>query len=148
MNIIIRKTKGTDAKSIYDILNKTWLVTYPNSEAGITLDDVKAFLEDKLKDKNLESAAAQFDSPNENWLYLVAEDADTGQIVGTLTVGKPEEYNKLKSIYILPEYQGQGIGRMFWVKTLEFFDHSKDTISRSRRLQCTSNKILRVTRIH
>jgi ribosomal protein S18 acetylase RimI-like enzyme len=128
MNIIIRKTRGADTEEIYNLLRKTWLVIYPNKQVGITPEDVELFLQRITSPENLEIARSQFENPKPEWLFLVAEDQNIGRIVGTLTIGRLPEYNKLKSIYILPEYQGKGIGKMFWAKALEFFDNTKDTI--------------------
>jgi ribosomal protein S18 acetylase RimI-like enzyme len=36
--------------------------------------------------------------------------------------------NKLRTIYVLPEFQGKGIGKMLWEEAKKFSDSTKDTI--------------------
>ncbi len=39
-----------------------------------------------------------------------------------------EDYNQLKTIYVLPEFQGKGIGKMLYEEVVKFSDPEKDTI--------------------
>lgn len=39
--VTITTAKPEDARGIVEVLYKTWLDTYPNEEAGITVDDIE-----------------------------------------------------------------------------------------------------------
>lgn len=75
----------------------------------------------------------------EKWKKTIAENGkndifnfvakEANKIVGFCQVIKEKDYNELKIIYILPEHQGRGIGKMLAKKALSFLDTSKDTIT-------------------
>lgn len=41
-------------------------------------------------------------------------------------VVESENENRLQTIYVLPEYQGKGIGKMLWKQAQEFFNKNKN----------------------
>ena len=57
---------------------------------------------------------------------IVAKDGD--MVVGMATMVKNNNNNQLKAIYVLPEYQGKGIGNNMWEALKDFVDPTKDTI--------------------
>jgi ribosomal protein S18 acetylase RimI-like enzyme len=57
---------------------------------------------------------------------MVAKDG--ARVVGVCLFVERETCNQLQSIYVLPEYQGKGIGALFWKKCLAFLDPAKETI--------------------
>jgi len=120
-NITIQKSTSKDALEIGEVFYKTWLATYPNEEVGVTVDDV----EFKFKDRKSRDGS-KFDNIPENELFLTAKDGE--HVVGVCSLVKHEDKNELKAIYVLPEYQGKGIGKMFWNDALKFFDPKKDNI--------------------
>jgi ribosomal protein S18 acetylase RimI-like enzyme len=61
----------------------------------------------------------------ENENYFVAKV--NGKVVGFCFVTKNEERNQLSAIYILPEFQGKGLGKSLWESASSFIDTSKDT---------------------
>ena len=119
INITIQKATSKDAQEIGEVFYRTWLATYPNEEIGVTVDDVEFKFKDR-KDRD----GSKFDNLPENEIFLTAKDGD--HVVGVCDVIKHEDKNELKAIYVLPEYQGRGIGRMFWNEALKFFDSKKD----------------------
>ncbi len=56
----------------------------------------------------------------------MAKEGD--KIAGFCQIVKGKEYNELKIIYVLPEYQGKGIGKMLASKALSLLDPRKDII--------------------
>ena len=38
-----------------------------------------------------------------------------------------EEKNQLQMIYVLPEYQGKGIGKLLWNEVKKYLDKTKET---------------------
>ncbi|MEI6042703.1 MAG: GNAT family N-acetyltransferase [bacterium] len=120
-NITIQKATPVDVLGIGEVFYKTWLATYPNEEIGITTEDVEFRFKDR---KNRDGS--KFANIPDNELFLVAKEGDG--VVGVCDLIKHHEKNELKAIYILPEYQGRGIGKKFWNEALKFFDLKKDTI--------------------
>lgn len=115
-----------DAQGVQEVFYKTWLATYPNEEAGITIEDI----DDRVKRFNtkeqLQKQTEQFRNPPENELTLMAKDAD--KVIGVCIIGRHPEYNQLQAIYVLPEYHSKGVGRRLWEEGKKFLDPEKDTV--------------------
>jgi ribosomal protein S18 acetylase RimI-like enzyme len=109
-------------KAFYD----TWLDTYPDSQIGITTTDVEEIFKDSFTEQGLLRRNKYLLNLNSNQKFLVAKIQD--MVVGVLFLNIKDEYNQLQAIYVLPSYQGRGIGKMFWQSALEFFDPNKDII--------------------
>ena len=56
---------------------------------------------------------------------ILVASAD-GIIVGTSKLKKGAERNEMHTIYILPEFQGKGLGRALFAESLAWFDKNKD----------------------
>lgn len=124
--ITITKAKPDDTRDIQMVLYRTWLMTYPNKEIGITTEDIEVRFEERLSVENIEKRRQRMLNPSANEFFLVAKDDDV--IVGVCGLGIYDDRNELLAIYVLPEYQGKGIGRMFWNEALDFFDPEKRTV--------------------
>lgn len=118
--ITIQKAIPEEALEIGEIFFKTWLATYPNEKYGITVDDI----EDRWKDRK-KADGSRIRNMQDNEILLTAKG--DSKIVGVCRVIKHKEKNQLQAIYVLPEYQGKGIGKMFWEEARKFFDQTKDT---------------------
>lgn len=105
----IRDAGSADAAGIARVHVDTWRATY----RGIVPD---ARLDGMSHAASAERWAGELASPTEpGWFALVA--VDEGQVVGFATGGRERtghaEYRgEIGGIYILPEYQMQGIGRL------------------------------------
>lgn len=115
-NIKIRKAEITDSKGIATVKVKSWQKTYrgliPDSFLdSMSIQDYKEKIEKQLKENT--------EGKYHNLVFI--EDS---QIVGILTVGcntdgdLPKEYGQLYSIYLLPGYEGMGIGSKLLVEGL------------------------------
>ena len=115
-----------DFEKIQNVFYRTWLVTYPNKEHGISVDDI----EDRFKDRNAperrEKRRQDILTRNLNKRLLVAKDGDT--VVGVCRASKSESENRLNAIYVLPEYQGKGVGSRLWAEISSFFDQDKEVV--------------------
>ena len=118
--ITIQNAKPEDAIETGEVFYKTWLATYPNAEYGITVDDIKEIWKDR---KQADGSKIKNISKDES--FLTAKYGN--KIVGVCRLIKYPD-NELKAIYILPQYQRLGIGKMFWKQSLKFFDLKKDII--------------------
>ncbi len=125
INIKISLATQDDAQIINELRYKTWLVTYPNQELGITVDDIHDRFKNIFSEESIQKGKEKLKQTDER-LTLVAKQLD--KIVGFCSCAKSEEKNQLQAIYILPEYQGIGVGKQLWERSLDFFDTHKDTV--------------------
>lgn len=125
LKIEISPAAPEDARSIREVQYKTWLATYPNKEAGVTVDDIEDRYKDAFTDENIQKRQKRILDKTENENYFVAKI--DGKVVGFCFVTKNEGRNQLSAIYILPEFQGKGIGKSLWNSVSAFIYTSKDT---------------------
>src|SRR3989344_3200491 len=114
-----------DALGITNVFYKAWLATYPNKEKGVTVEDIEDSYKDEFSEEKIENLKELIRNLPENKKRLVAKIGDL--VVGACTVIRNEDYNHLRTLYVLPEFQNKGIGTKLWNKANEFFDPKKDT---------------------
>ncbi len=125
-NIRICDATPSDAEAIGNILHKTWLATYPNAEFGITVDDIEERFSRIVSEEGIRKRADDLMNLEDTASFLLAMDGD--EAVGLCATGINGDNNQLRTLYILPEYQKMGIGRMLWNEALKRFDDGKDII--------------------
>ena len=125
MQLSIEEAAPSDAETIQQVFYKTWLATYPNKEAGISVDDIEDRFKDRFTEQELEKRKKKMESMPPNEKHFVAKMA--GKVVGTCYAKRLDDRNQLQTIYVLPEYQGSGIGSALWKQAANFFDPTKDT---------------------
>lgn len=124
--ITITEAAPEDALGITTVLYKTWLETYPNEKIGITREDVEESYKDSFTEEKIKNQKENIANTPENQKRVVAKNGD--EVVGVATMVRNNENNQLRTIYVLPDYQGRGIGQMLWNEVKKFCDPSKDTI--------------------
>jgi len=124
--IEIMEAVQVDVPGIEEVLYRTWLATYPNEEFGITIDDIEDRFKNRMSKEILEKRKKYIASHSINELALVAKKA--GKVVGFCRVIRREDKNELLAIYVLPEHQGRGVGKLLWQRAKYFFDSGKNTI--------------------
>jgi GrpB-like predicted nucleotidyltransferase (UPF0157 family)/ribosomal protein S18 acetylase RimI-like enzyme len=122
--IVVDAPKPEDARDIQEVFYKTWLDTYPNEEAGITVEDIEDKYKDVFTDEAIQTRAEKITHPAEGQTMFVARDGS--KVVGFCRVIQEEDRSKLSTIYVLPEYQGKGVGRSLWNDAQNVLDKSKD----------------------
>lgn len=122
----IEKSSINDAKEIQEVRYQTWLKTYPNKKEGITAKDIKERFKNRFSQESIQKTKEKILDSSGKYLFLVAKEGD--KIISICELAKKDADNELQSIYVLPDYQGRGIGSMFWRKALEFFGREKDVI--------------------
>lgn len=127
IKIIVERAEPNDAEEIQNVFYKTWLATYPNNVPGVSAADVHEFYKDKLSTKGIEKYQKRIkeELELENQRFFVAR-VDK-KIVGVCLALRHREKNQLKAIYVLPEFQGMGIGYKLWNEVLKFIDEAVDT---------------------
>ena len=88
--ITIAKAEPNEYEEIDEVVRQTWLSTYVDDL--VTQEDVLTFLNGK----------GVYDG-----IYIAK---DENKIVGMIKIIEKDDHIYLKQLYILPEYQGQGIG--------------------------------------
>jgi ribosomal protein S18 acetylase RimI-like enzyme len=126
LNIKIVLATPEDATGIQEVFYKTWLDTYPNEECGITVDDIEYRYKDHFTDEALKKRAEKIANMPKDQTFLLAKDKD--KVVGVSRVVRHKDNNELQAIYVLPEYQGKGIGKLFWEEAKKHFDINKSII--------------------
>jgi len=108
MHLQIAEAGPDDVAGIAAVQKETWLVTYPNEEYGITVEDIQAkdFDSPERLAKRRESLEKQSQDIH-NWIVK-----DGQKIVGFCIAKKESENGRVQAIYVLPEYQGCGVGKM------------------------------------
>jgi len=110
-------------KQIGEVFDKTWLATYPNEEYGITVDDILDHIEKRHK-RMKESKVDTVKNPPPGQTLFIAKEGT--KVVGVCRLTVNNERNQLQAIYVLPEYQGKGVGKMLWLEMQKFADPKKD----------------------
>jgi ribosomal protein S18 acetylase RimI-like enzyme len=122
MAIEIRKAQPADAQTWCEVFKTTWLATYPNKQYNIIKEDI--LTKDFNSPEKVLRWRKSFADPGECHFYTVLVD---GKIVGCGIGRYMDDWNEVGAIYVLPKYQGQGIGRMIMTKNFELFDFNKIT---------------------
>lgn len=125
-DIQIKDALPEDAWGIRNVLYKAWLTTYPNKDLGITVEDIEDSYKDKFTEESIKNFQDKIASTPPNQKRLVAKIGD--KIVGATTMVRNDNDNQLRTIYILPEFQGQGIGTRLWEEIRKFADPGKKMI--------------------
>lgn len=112
VEIKITNAKPEDARGTTEVYYRTWLTTYPNEKIGLTVSHIENIFKDSFTEESLFKQADQIAHAPDNVTYLVAKDGE--KIIGACRIARSSESAQLKTLYVLPEYQGKGIGRLLW----------------------------------
>ncbi len=112
-----------DFDGVQNVWHKTWLATYPSSEVGVSIEDINKYFLNAFPPERIERLKSEVRKPKEGVFNYVAKI--NGKVVGHFVFILDEKCDQLESIYILPEYQGRGIGRLFWEKALKLVTKNK-----------------------
>jgi diamine N-acetyltransferase len=120
----IEDSTPDDVLGIRDVQKITWLDTYPNSDLGVTEKDVESYFDiDQAEEKRtLENLKKAYSDPNQHrWI------AKNGKkIVGFCAAFKGESAHRIAAIYILPLFQGEGLGKKLMKRALLWLGNKKD----------------------
>jgi len=111
-------------EEIQEVFYRAWLDTYPNEEAGITVDDVEDRFKDRKSEERLNKRRNDILNLDAHTKILVALHGE--KVVGICRAMRDHKENRLNAFYVLPEYQGKGVGTRLWNEVKGFFDQTKD----------------------
>lgn len=113
--ISIRQATPEDAEQVFKVRAETWLSTYPNKELGITTDMIRQKF--KNPEAGIEKTRRYLQDQTHTHTWVADDDGViAGFIVASIADGKQE----ILAAYILPEYQGNGIGSMLMQSALDW----------------------------
>lgn len=123
---IITLTKGVpqDAETLARIKLRIWLDTYQNEVLGITAKDI--YDKDFLCKQRVAKRAEHMQNDDGINYTLVARDGE--KIVGYGRAVRGDEHNEIVTLYILPEWQGNGIGTMLLQHLLDWLGADQDVV--------------------
>lgn len=115
----IRQATPNDSKGIAKVHVDSWRTTYKGIISDSYLDKLSYEQRTELWERNIA------DEGN----YIVVAENEDGQIIGFGTAATREENNvenssDLTSIYLLEEYQGEGIGKALFTALFRHFTQS------------------------
>lgn len=122
---ILRQTPE-DVEGATNVYYQAWLTTYPNEAAGVTREDIEDRFANSFSEEAMQRRRKYIENIGENELLLVAKE--NGKVIGVCGVLREDGINKLRTIYVLPEYQGKGIGSRMWEEAKKFLDKQNDTV--------------------
>jgi len=112
MEIKIRDIRPEDILQTTRLYHDTWIDTYPNEKLGITREAVDKSFEGVYTEDTQKKRTDRVRNLPANEKYIVAESGD--KIVGTCRIVRHNDYGQLKTIYVLPDFQGRGVGKALW----------------------------------
>lgn len=124
--LIIRNISPNDVKIVDQIYYSNWLTVYPNEFFGITKDDIHEIYKDIESESEITRMQNYIRSLPGRVKYLMAEK--DGVVVGLCRSNVFGDFNELQAMYIMPEFQRQGIGKKLWEASLKFYNINNPTI--------------------
>jgi ribosomal protein S18 acetylase RimI-like enzyme len=119
MTIVLRDATPDDHDGIRTVQRRTWLATYPNAALGITSADVEAVFDDPTEEarQQREERWRGINATPLAHLWVAESDAE---IVGMCLARKHDQKYHVQALYVLPEYQRQGIGKRLLQAALDW----------------------------
>lgn len=111
-----------DAEGIFEVLHRTWLVTYINEEYDITVEVFEKKFQNreeqlkKIQGRIIEWKLPTFVVKNESG-KVIAFNSPKYEIVEN----SDQKLQSLGGLYVLKEYQGNGIGKLLLKNNIEFW---------------------------
>jgi ribosomal protein S18 acetylase RimI-like enzyme len=124
MKIVVSKARPEDARGINNVLYKTWLDTYPNKKYKILAEDIKYMYKGKFSKEAIKEKSKKLASRKKGVHTFIAKYDN--KVIGMCGISI-EKFNRLGTIYVLPKYQGKGIGKLLWNEAKKKFDPKKAT---------------------
>lgn len=125
--VIIDRAVPADAEAVVELLRQTWFDTYPNTEAGITYEDIRRRVEGEKGEhipQNIERWRSNIVTTDNSRAVYIARIGD--EVVGMVAPSFVDGRRRVGALYVLPEVQGKGIGGKLMRKMLEWHGADND----------------------
>lgn len=123
MDIEVRDATVEDVEQIRHVLKTTWLATYPNEELGITKEDIEQRFNDSTPEarERLTKWKQNINTKPDQHEWVVKSG---DQVIGWCLARKGGE-NHIQTLYVLPEFQGKGVGGRLLTAALDWIGKGK-----------------------
>lgn len=113
-DVQIGEVQSEDIKDVLEIQKITWLATYVNEEYNITKADIESKdFNSPIRIKSWQDRLLTDKKLSNFWIAKV-----NSKIVAFCIAKRETDKNKLVAIYVLPNYQGLGLGKKLIEKAL------------------------------
>ncbi len=127
--IEIERAVPADAEVICDIRDRAWIEAYPNTELGITAEDIKLNAQGRNGEflpRRIAYLKDELAKDDGTGLTTFVAKAD-GKVVGYIDPRIDEQNRRrIGAIYVSPEAQGMGIGGKLMAKVLDLYGRDQD----------------------
>lgn len=117
----VGEARPEDTVGIAHVRKETWLATYPNEEAGVTVEDVLS--KDFESEQEISHWKKAIENPASTRKIFVAKDHEV--VIGYSQGKKGESRNECWGLFVLPDYHGKGIGRELMQKVVDWLGDEK-----------------------
>ncbi|MFC1644989.1 GNAT family N-acetyltransferase [Patescibacteria group bacterium] len=118
----VRLATTNDAEGIFEVQKSTWLDSYPSKENNVDhMDILEEFSNERDGILNISKSIENYDENNCGWVVEKGRE-----IVGFSATYEKDGRIFVGAVYVLPEYQGQGIGRVLLEKILDFHSDANE----------------------
>lgn len=127
---IITDAQIIDSNEIARVYTQSWKETYATVVSGLTKTAIDGACDHFLKPSTIATRRKNIKQSlqcPERYLYRVVKDSQ-GRIVGFLRASKNNRFNRLKSIYLLNEIKGRGIGHKLMLDFFAWIDQDKPSL--------------------
>jgi diamine N-acetyltransferase len=128
MTVQVHDATPNDADGIRQVQQYTWLATYPNAELGITKEDIEAFFHASSSEEAVKRGQVWQQRINSDPLVHLWVAKHAKRIAGFCLAKKEGTQNRIQAIYVLPEYQGTGIGKRLLQTALDWLGSQQEVV--------------------
>lgn len=131
--ITIQLAKENHIAAYTNLLQQTYEATYTNVPLGLTKECFSKEIFDSSDTQKYLLSNLTVTNKQRTWLTF-----DNKILVGSITIIEKESEYELRGFYVIPSYQGRGIGKKLWRKvftfakgkdiTLDTYAHNEKTI--------------------
>lgn len=121
----LRPIAVDDLDAVNQVFYRTWLDTYTGMD-GVTKEDIDARFAESNKPESVAKRRALISNLPSDQRHFVAES--DGAVVGVCRLFLHPDKNQLQAIYVLPEFQGRGVGSALWEEAVRHFNPKLPTV--------------------
>jgi len=104
-----------DIKEYTDLLQKTYEDAYTDESIGLTKECFSKEVFASTDTQKYLKSNLVINKKQKTWLAFL-----NSKLAGSITITDKGDECELRGFYVNPEYQGKGIGKRLWKRTLEF----------------------------
>lgn len=124
--ITISKPIPEDSRGIHEVMKASWYATYPNTKIGITKEDGDMSYTPEVEQTQIDALNHRAENPKDSNISLVAKFEE--KVLGYIRLKLHENNTELISLYVHPDYFGNGIGTDLWEEALKLIPKDKPVI--------------------